>query len=260
MGRETVAASQHVAQFRCDSSGPAAQPGQFVQLNLPGVYWPRPFSLLDWSPGGAGEAASFRLLFAEAGRGTRALAALEPGCALEGHGPLGRPFPEVHGPTWMVAGGYGVAPLLFASRSSQSPAHIRFFYGAARAQALWRTSQLDSFSPTLCTEDGSHGVKGTVLDAVRSELRRTGERPMVFACGPMALLSAVAALGKEMQLKAYVSVETPMPCGIGVCRGCAMALAETHASEARRYAMACEDGPVFEAGELDWEMEAACRV
>ena len=48
-----------------------------------------------------------------------------------------------------------------------------------------------------------------------------------------------------------------MPCGIGVCRGCAVPLAEP--DDARAYGMACEDGPVFEVGAIDWEAEEACR-
>ncbi|HVP39953.1 MAG TPA: hypothetical protein VMS93_12295 [Candidatus Saccharimonadales bacterium] len=290
--REAVAEGQHVARLRveevtarsapgADPAGPAAAseaspaghavpaavPGQFVQLNLPGAFWPRPFSLLDWQAGSAG-AAGFQVLFFEAGPATRALAALPPGAVLAGHGPLGRGFPEPTGPTWMIAGGYGVAPLLFAARRAPQPAEVRLFYGAARAALLWRAPELRRYLHTLCTEDGSLGTPGTVLDAVRAALGpraagagggapAAGAGPALFACGPMGLLGATAALAREAGLEAHVSVEAPMPCGVGVCRGCAVPLA---APAEPRYAMACEDGPVFDARRIDWEAEAACRT
>jgi dihydroorotate dehydrogenase electron transfer subunit len=261
--REAVAERQHLARFRLDAGAPAAAPGQFVQLNLPEAFWPRPFSLLEW------DAGSFRILFSEAGCATRALARLSVGAELTGHGPLGRGFPPVSGPTWMIAGGYGVAPLLYCSRRVARGGDVRFFYGAARAGLLWRSAELDRFETTLCTEDGSLGTHGTVLDAVRAALAGPGAsaaaaaRPTIHACGPMGLLAAVAELARERRLRAFVSVEAPMPCGVGVCRGCAVPMAgpgEGAGEPAPRYAMACEDGPVFEAHLIDWHAEAACRT
>jgi dihydroorotate dehydrogenase electron transfer subunit len=254
-----AAEGQHVARFRSADALPAARPGQFVQLSIPSAYWPRPFSLLDWAAGPGGT-AGFSILFSEAGPATRALALLPPGSVLEAHGPLGRPFPDVSGPTWMVAGGYGVAPLLWAARRAPSAHPARIFYGAARSALLWRATDLEAAAPRWCTDDGSHGFKGTVLDAVRRELDASPARPTLFSCGPMGLLSAVAALARDTGLKAYVSVETLMPCGIGVCRGCALPWSGARASEERLYAMACEDGPVFDSRDLDWEAEAACRI
>ncbi|MBI5837964.1 MAG: hypothetical protein HZB25_12035 [Candidatus Eisenbacteria bacterium] len=270
--RQAVAERQHLASFVLNCSAPGASAGQFVQLNLPEVFWPRPFSLLDWDAGGAGP-ASFRILFSEAGRGTRALARLPLGSRLEGHGPLGRGFPRLPGPLWMVAGGYGVAPLLYVSRGASDPARVRFFYGATRAPLLWDSPELAALDSVICTEDGSRGERGTVLDAVRRALDAipagAGPAPTLFACGPMGLLAATAALARERALEAYVSVEAPMPCGVGVCRGCAVPVAHADpggspvpAGEppAPTFAMACEDGPAFDARRIDWEREAACRT
>lgn len=255
-----VAEGQYVAEFRLQGPAPDARPGQFVQLSLPAVFWPRPFSLLYWNLRDG--ATHFRILFAVVGEGTRALRALSLGDVIEGHGPLGRGYPEIQGPSWMIAGGYGVAPLLYALReaSAESRAESRMFYGAARADLLWRSEELESSGATLATMDGSAGRPGTVLDAVRADLDETGLRPRLYACGPMGLLEAVHHLAVERALQAFVSIETPMPCGMGVCRGCAVPLAAAEATGEKRYVMACEDGPVMDSERIDWEQERACRI
>ncbi len=260
LGLTPAAEGQYVAEFRLQGPAPDASPGQFVQLSLPGVFWPRPFSLLDWEVRDG--AAHFRILFAVVGEGTRALRSMSAGDLVEGHGPLGLGYPAIEGPTWMIAGGYGLAPLLFALRASAPGAQqsARIFYGAARADLLWRSPELDRFAATLTTMDGSAGRRGTVLDAVRAELDAGGARPVLYACGPMGLLEAVHHLAVERGLRAMVSIETPMPCGMGVCRGCAVPLAAAEATDEKRYVMACEDGPVMDSARVDWEQERACRI
>jgi dihydroorotate dehydrogenase electron transfer subunit len=260
IAREPAAAGQFIAEFEIAGEAPNAQPGQFVQLALPDAFWPRPFSLLDWRVEGGG--ARFKILFAVVGGGTRALERMAIGSHIEGHGPLGRGFPDPAGPTWMIAGGYGVAPLLFSARRSAALAGppVRLFYGAASKDLLWQGSELGEQAAIFTTVDGSLGRKGTVLDAVRAELADTDVRPVLYSCGPMGLLDAVGSLAGETGLKALVSIETLMPCGMGVCRGCAVPLAAELASETRRYAMACEDGPVMDSRAVDWAMERACRL
>ena len=258
--REPAARGQFIAEFETEGPAPDADPGQFVQLALPGAFWPRPFSLLDWRL--VGGVARFQILFAVVGNATRALEMLPIGSRIEGHGPLGRGFPTPSGPTWLIAGGYGVAPLLFSMRRAPDPpaSQIRLFYGAGTRDLLWQGDELIRRQVAFCTDDGSLGQPGTVLDAVRVELDAAATRPTLYSCGPMGLLDAVAALAASSGLQALVSIETLMPCGMGVCRGCAVPLSEARASEAQRYVMACEEGPVMDSRGVNWEMERACRL
>ena len=69
-------------------------------------------------------------------------------------------------------------------------------------------------------------------------------RIRVFGCGPEGMLKAVNDLALRHGLKGQLSLEAPMPCGIGVCLGCIVPLA------AGGYSRVCCDGPVYEIGEV----------
>jgi dihydroorotate dehydrogenase electron transfer subunit len=80
----------------------------------------------------------------------------------------------------------------------------------------------------------------------------------LYACGPDALLHAVARLAEERGLPAEVSLDPWMGCGIGTCLGCVVFTQD--AGEARpKYRCACTEGPVFDAGLVVWPGEAASR-
>jgi dihydroorotate dehydrogenase electron transfer subunit len=77
------------------------------------------------------------------------------------------------------------------------------------------------------------------------------------------MLKGVARWGRLRGVPAHLAMESVMACGTGVCRGCPLPRSEARRaafrSDApslfgnREFAMCCAEGPVFEAGELDWE-------
>jgi dihydroorotate dehydrogenase electron transfer subunit len=107
-------------------------------------------------------------------------------------------------------------------------------HGARTAAELCSEWQGDAVH--WATDDGSRGARGSALEAVPEEVAA------VLACGPNAMLAAVARRWPEAQ----VSLETYMGCGTGVCLGCAVPLA------AGGYDRACTEGPVYRAAEVDW--------
>jgi dihydroorotate dehydrogenase electron transfer subunit len=46
---------------------------------------------------------------------------------------------------------------------------------------------------------------------------------------------------------ALLALETPMACGMGVCMGCAVRMADGALK------LCCQDGPVFKAKEVAWD-------
>src|SRR5439155_4007167 len=93
-------------------------PGQFMQLLLgptaAGTFLPRPMSVAGAARRGSRLRVSF--LYAPVGTGTRALARLRTGDVVQALGPLGRGFPiAAEGTPVLIAGGRGVAPLLFVA-------------------------------------------------------------------------------------------------------------------------------------------------
>jgi dihydroorotate dehydrogenase electron transfer subunit len=81
---------------------------------------------------------------------------------------------------------------------------------------------------------------GTLEAAVLREVE-------IFACGPTAMLRAVAALAARFQLPCQVSLEEFMACAVGGCAGCAVRV-QTPAGPAMK--RVCVDGPVFEAASV----------
>ena len=220
-----------------------ASPGQFVMVRA----WPgfdpllaRPFSVHDQ------DESSFCLLFQVRGRGTRILAGLREGDRAQILGPLGRGFElSFEGPAILVAGGIGIAPFLFLTKELKARGQEVFlFYGARRTAELLLLEEFEALGAKLflATEDGSRGERGFVTGPLATFLERN--RGTIFACGPMPMLKAVRELAKTHQLKAYLSLEARMACGLGMCLGCVVPRAEGG------FLHVCTEGPVVSGEEV----------
>ena len=254
------------------------RPGQFVQLLFTPpspVLLPRPMSVAMARSNGPGTTLGF--LYAPVGHGTRALTTLRAGDRLEVLGPLGRGFP-LHEPgvPVLIAGGRGVAPMIFVAQTLAHPGaaaggrRCEFIFGAREQGYLVgldeASRELEEAGGTLhlCTDDGSRGMRGTVLDVLASLAPRLGNPVVIHACGPHGMLKAVALWALEHGARAHLAMESVMACGTGVCRGCPLprSAPRREGFDAartpslwgnREYAMCCTEGPVFEARDLDWE-------
>ena len=98
------------------------------------------------------------------------------------------------------------------------------------------------------TEDGSTGEEGLVTDYLAQQLERGAGG--VCACGPTPMLAEVARQCRAAAVPCLVSMEQGMGCGVGACLGCVI---PTLSSGAQRYQRVCTEGPVFDAGVVDWE-------
>jgi dihydroorotate dehydrogenase electron transfer subunit len=232
---------------------PATLPGQFFMLRTEQrwpVLLPRPFSLFDRAADGSHGA----FLVKAVGPGTRALADQRPGDGVHLTGPLGRPFPEdVEAPV-CVAGGIGLAPFLLLARrwrELRRPPPRLVFGGRTRA-ALAGISEFSGLAQVhAATDDGSHGFRGLVTELLDDLLQRSVVRAgeTVFCCGPDRMMHAVAALCERRSLRCFLSLETYMACGYGVCNGCSVAV-QGERFRGWPYSKTCQEGPVYEACEL----------
>ncbi len=231
---------------------PATGPGQFYMLRTEKrwpVQLPRPFSLYDRAPDGSW--GSF--LVKPIGEGTRAICDLEVGEGLVLTGPLGRGFPEDIANPISVAGGVGLAPfLLLARQEAIKGRKLRLVFGGRNRSLL---SGIDDFTDIAnvfpATDDGSHGFHGMVTDLLDDLLTRGEVRAgeTVFCCGPDPMMHAVAALCEQRGLRCFLSLETYMACGYGVCNGCTVAV-QGPRFKGWPYSKTCIEGPVYEACEL----------
>ncbi len=258
---KNVAGEYYIMSLSWQAAGEAA-PGQFVMLRVTDPssstdpILRRPFSIARAKDG------VIELLYKVVGRGTKAMAALKKGTALDVMGPLGRGFPDAEKTLSidsknliMVAGGIGLAPfhMVVDAVAKEKRKNLRLFYGARGAEdaGLCRVISKSGIKVHVATEDGSVGEKGFVTNILKKEIY--DENSVVYACGPTGMLKAVAALALEAGARCYVSLESAMACGIGVCLGCAVSAAPGCSHDGKKYKMVCSDGPVFEAREIDWE-------
>ncbi|HIE70920.1 MAG TPA: dihydroorotate dehydrogenase electron transfer subunit, partial [Planctomycetes bacterium] len=71
----------------------------------------------------------------------------------------------------------------------------------------------------------------------------------VFCCGPDPMMLAVADLCEKRGLRCFLSLETYMACGYGVCNGCTVKV-KGERFGGWPYSKTCIEGPVYEACEL----------
>jgi dihydroorotate dehydrogenase electron transfer subunit len=230
----------------------AARPGQFAMIR---GHWerdpllPRAFSLLSVGPGG--QAA---VLAKTVGRATALLERTAPGAIVSILGPLGTSFPEPSPETTdlLVAGGVGLPPLymqadLAAARKLASRSEV--LYGGRGSPDIVLRPEMTAMGVGLhiATEDGTLGLHGRVTVALEERIahhRGKGLSLRVMACGPNAMLWAVARIARQHEIPCFISLEEQMACGIGVCLGCAIP------ARSRPFRYVCSNGPVFDASDV----------
>ena len=216
-------------------------PGQFFQIQINENMEPflnRPISIASYEKGRLG------LIIKVVGRGTEILSTKKPGEYLTLFGPFGHGVKLKSGKSLLLAGGIGVAPLYFLAQNlSQRGIPFTFLYGAKDPTQIILRSQIEKLAnqSIFVTECGSRR-KGTVVSAIKKIA--LSEYKNAYACGPQAMLRALQRL--KLQIKINAFCEDFLGCGCGLCLGCAIMYQGV-------YKRICEDGPVFELGEIKFE-------
>ncbi len=226
------------------------EPGQFVQVSLPGV-GECPISVCSAS----GE--PLELNVRQVGVVTNALAQLKRGDAVFVRGPYGKGYPMAllkGNSLVLVGGGCGVAPLkgvveyvarhredfreVYLFLGFRSPSDVLFQRHLAGWKARYRLSVSVDENPANTCFDGKVGFVTKLLE----EARFDNSNKVVFMCGPPRMMDACAAVlrGKGFHDdQIFVSAERLMYCGVGKCCHCMI-----------RGKFTCVDGPVFRLDEL----------
>jgi len=235
-----------------------ARPGQFIQIGVPedrNFMLRRPFSIHQASKRG-GWAGTLEIVFDVVGPGTEWLARAKQHDWLDVIGPLGRPFQQRDelSRCVLVGGGYGAAPLYFLAdelRLAGKEAHL--LVGARNHERVFKPieGKRAGTSFSITTEDGSLGESGRVTDPLPDLLDGAGA-DVVYACGPNAMLRAVAEIALARSLPCQVAVEEMMACGLGVCWTCVVPYL---AADGRTWwnLRACTEGPVFNGARVWWQ-------
>jgi len=227
-----------------------AEAGQFVMLRVSHSTDPllrRPFSIARIEEDGL-----LFILYRVIGRGTALMSQWTAGTRTELLGPLGKGFEPTaqEGISIMVAGGIGLAPLIFLSHQMESSRKI-LLMGAKTADEIIPVDGLVSpgLEIEIATDDGTRGHHGVVTDLLESILSEVDVgKAMVYACGPGTMLKKVSSICSARGVRCQVSLETAMACGVGACLGCAV----LGKKKDGKYYHVCKDGPVFDAEQIEW--------
>jgi dihydroorotate dehydrogenase electron transfer subunit len=228
----------------------AIKPGQFVHVQIPGndIFFRRAFSIYTVDKADR----SIELLFKVFGRGTSRLARCRKGDRISVVGPLGNSFklPSKKETPILVAGGVGMPPMRLLAEvmieRGFEPGRIIYLYGGNTKDDLVDIARIrkPGIKVVPVTLDGSCGKKGLVTEPLL-ELLDTIEGPVrMYGCGPEPMLKAVDDIAMSRNIPGQVSLEAPMPCGVGICLGCIKPLREGG------YTRVCRDGPVYDFGEV----------
>ena len=221
-----------------------AVPGQFINIycNDGSKLLPRQISIceIDKAQG------TLRVVYRVVGKGTEEFSKLQAGDTVEILGPLGNGFPLEEGKAIVVGGGIGVPPMLELAKE---------LTGDVTAVLGYRTDDLflaDDFIDAaaeviFATDDGSVGVHGTVVDAMKENDLKAD---VIYACGPKPMLKGVAEYADSIGAKCYVSMEERMACGVGACLGCVCQSKEVDNHSHVNNKRVCKDGPVFLSTEV----------
>ncbi|MCG6187774.1 dihydroorotate dehydrogenase electron transfer subunit [Maribellus maritimus] len=225
---------------------PQIAPGQFVNVeveNSKEIFLRRPFSVfeVDYTQN------TMSLIVKILGRGSKKLTEIEEGDTINIVYPLGKSFsyPEKEDKVLLIGGGSGVAPMLFlAKETGLVKENVDIILGARSKEEHIDVSDYAKYGNLhYTTEDGSLGEKGFVTH--HSIFEQINNYSKIYACGPDAMMKAVAKIAQTEGIFCEVSLENLMACGFGVCLCCIEPTQKGNLC-------ICTEGPVFNIKELKW--------
>ncbi len=224
-----------------------AKPGQFVNIycNHPGRLLPRPISICEINT----EEKTLTIVYAVLGKGTETLSEMKVNEWIEVMGPLGNGFEisdDIKNPI-VIGGGVGTPPLLELVK--QLKGNVEVYLGFRNKPILVEAFKAYGAKVYIATEDGSLGTKGNVMDIIKE---RNPKGDMIYGCGPKPMLKSIVEWAKLKEVKAQVSMEERMACGIGACLGCTCKTKKKEEADWQNRRI-CKDGPVFWSNEVIWD-------
>ena len=221
-----------------------SKPGQFLMTWIPCVD-EIPMSISSKSNSGI-----CAITVKKVGEATSRLHEMQRGDRIGIRGPYGNGFKIQDGPSILVGGGTGLAPLtVLAEELVQKQQKTTFVAGAKTGEELLfqeRLKELSSknnnFDLQFATDDGTTGEKCLASDLAAKILReKKNAIKNVYACGPEMMMVKIFHEAEKLGIEMQASLERYMKCGIGLCGQCVLDPIG---------ALVCHDGPVFSNKEM----------
>ncbi len=247
----------HHMVFAVGDMAAHSKPGNFVAISVGGeqssLILRRAFAIYRASDKGP-MGGSIELVVAPHGQGSKWLCNQNVGAFVDMVGPLGTAFgiPTTNANTMLIGGGYGSAPLFaLAEVLKNRGCRVDMVLGASTANKIYAPleGKRSVSSLTLTTDDGTTGIHGQISEAI-PRLIREYSTEVIYSCGPMGMLSAVAKIAEDFDIAHQCAVEEALACGIGVCMTCVVPVQNEGGIKMVR---TCIDGPVMDGAEIIWD-------
>lgn len=198
-----------------DGAGCEFDPGQFLELTIPGTSTRRSYSLAN-TPNWDGVAELF-IKLREGGEFSGFLRGIEPGQKLAVRGPQGAFGVRDTGirPRWFIAGGTGLSPLLsMLERMAEwgEPHPSRLWFGVQTEAEIFGLETMDALAEKLPgfrydvvvgqPSESWQGLVGTPLDGLGDALAQAPAAPDIYVCGPPGMVAATKRIAAAAGLPA----------------------------------------------------------
>ncbi len=164
-------------------------------------------------------------------------------------GPLGLPASvEKYGLVVCVATGIGAAQILPICRALKKKGNkVIGIVGAKSKKLLMLESQMRVVCDevVIATNDGSYERKG-LASTILKELLNKYQVNYVYAIGSVEMMEAAAVMTREKGIALWVSLNTYMSNGLGLCGSCRVKVGDA-------IKLACIDGPHFDGHKVDFK-------
>jgi len=243
ISQECIATDVYSLVLMADEIAKQAAAGQFISVYSKdgSKMLPRPISLCDINK----EAGTLRLVYRVVGFGTAEFSKLEAGDLVDILGPLGNGFDKQDKKAILIGGGIGIPPMLQLAKELSCEKSIVLGY----RDEIFLNEEFEPYGNVyLSSEDGMHGVKGNVIDAI---VEYGIEGDIIYACGPTPMLRGIKAYAMEKGILCQISMEEKMACGVGACLACICQTKEIDEHSQVHNKRICKDGPVFYAEEVE---------
>lgn len=225
-----------------DKVAERAVPGQFISMysKQKSRMLPRPISICEIDR----NENMLRVVYRVAGEGTLEFSQMKSGDTIEVVGPLGNGFTKEDGRAVVIGGGIGIPPMLQLAKELHGNVQAVLGY----RDTLFLQEEFKSCADIyIATEDGSAGTKGNVIDAMKENGLQAD---IIYACGPKPMLRGIREYANENGIRAQISMEERMACGIGACLACVCESRDMDGHSHVYNKRICKDGPVFDVNEV----------
>ena len=229
-----------------------AHAGNFIIIRINEKGERIPLTIADYDR----EKGTITIVFQVVGKSTKLLSNLKvEDTILDVVGPLGKKIhvKKFDYPIVIVGGGVGIAPCYPQAKELKEAGNkIISILGARNTELLFWKDKMSAVSDEIiiCTDDGSEGIKGVVTEPLKKVMKRE-KLSFVIAIGPLIMMKFVCLTTNGSndlpKVKTYVSLNTIMIDGTGMCGGCRFPTLDG------KIYYACVDGPDFDGHVVDFD-------